>query len=149
MGRNVVENKRKVRNALKNKEIDIAIDTNWPFIGPFLKFVERKGIMEALKRITGVQKRKMLSLHIYVLLYILKIIAGIPTIRGSEALLGDKGAMILIGFDIDSLKEGLCKREDANQYGSDYKKNTVCHGPIYNNRQYCKITKMQCNERIQ
>jgi hypothetical protein len=125
-----------VQTALENKEIDVAIDTNWPFIGPFLKFLERKGIMKVLKKITGVQIRKMLSLHTYVLLYVLKIIVGIPTTRGSEALLGDKGAMNLIGFDVDSLKNGLCKRGDANQYGSDYKKNTLRLGCIYSNRQY-------------
>jgi hypothetical protein len=132
----VVENKRKVQTALKNKEIDVAIDTNWPFIGPFLKFLEKKGIMEALKKITGVQIRKMLGLHIYVLLYILKIIIGIPRTRGSEALLGDLGAMKLVGFDVDSLVDGLCKRGDANQYGSGYKKNSLRHGRLYSIRQY-------------
>jgi hypothetical protein len=125
-----------VQTALKNKEIDVAIDTNWPFIGPFLKFLEKKGIMEALKKITGVQIRKMLGLHIYVLLYILKIIVGISRTRGSEALLGDMGAMKLLGFNVDNLEEGLCKRGDANQYGGGYKKNSLCHGRLYSIRQY-------------
>lgn len=108
--------------ALKNKKIDVAINTNWPFIGPFLKFLEGKGVMDALKKITGVQIRKMLGLNIYVLLYMLKIIVGIPTTRGSEALLGDLGAMRLVGFDVDSLMDGLCRRGDANQHGVGYKK---------------------------
>ena len=64
----MVENKRKVTKALKNKKIDIAIDTNWPFIGPFLKFLEDKGVMDVLKKITGTQIRKMLGLNIYILL---------------------------------------------------------------------------------
>ena len=132
----MVENKRKVTKALKNKKIDIAIDTNWPFIGPFLKFLEDKGVMDVLKKITGTQIRKMLGLNIYILLYMLKIIIGIPTTRGSEALLGDLGAMKLIGFDVDSLKEGLCRRGDANQYGEGYKKNPMRHGPVYSIRQY-------------
>jgi hypothetical protein len=132
---NLVENKRKVTKALKNKKIDIAIETNWPFIGPFLKFLEGKRIMDALKNITGVQIRKMLGLDIYVLLYILKIIIGIPTMRGSEALLGDLGAMRLVGFDVDRLKEGLCGRGDANQYGEGYKKNPMRHGLVYSIRQ--------------
>lgn len=132
----MVENKRKVTKALKNKKIDIAIDTNWPFIGPFLKFLEDKGVMDVLKKITGTQIRKMLGLNIYILLYMLKIIIGIPTTRGSEALLGDLGAMKLIGFDVDSLKEGLCRRGDANQHGEGYKKNPMRHGLVYSIRQY-------------
>lgn len=131
----MVENKRKVTKALKNKQIDIAVETNWPFIGPFLKFLEGKGVMEALKKITGVQIRKMLGPDIYVLLYILKIIVGIPTTRGSEMLLGDLGAMRLVGFDVDSLMDGMCGRGNANQYGEGYKKNPMCHGHVYSIRQ--------------
>lgn len=118
----MVENKRKVKKALKEKEIDFAINTSWPFIGPFLKFIESTGIMKGLKEITGSQIRKMLAPHIFTLLYILKIIAGIPKIRGSEALLGDLGAMNLVGFNVDNLMDGLCKRGDANQHGKGYKK---------------------------
>jgi len=118
----VVENKRKVKNALKKKKIDIAINTNCPFVGPFLKFLESVGVMKELKKITGSQIRKMLSPHIFTLLYILKIIVGIPNIRGSESLLGDLGAMNLVGFNVDNLVDGLCKRGDANQYGKGYKK---------------------------
>jgi len=121
----VVENKRKVKKALKKKKIDFVINTNWPFIGPFLKFLEQTGTMKELKKITGSQIRKMLAPHIFTLLYILKIIVGIPTIRGSEALLGDMGAMKLVGFNVDNLMNGLCKRGDANQYGKDYKKNRL------------------------
>ena len=120
----MVENKRKVKKALKEKKIDFAINTNWPFIGPFLKFLEGTGIMKELKKITGSQIRKMLAPHIFILLYILKIIVGIPTIRGSEALLGDLGAMNLLGFNVDSLMDGICKRGDANQHGKGYKKNS-------------------------
>lgn len=118
----MVENKRKVTEALINKEIDLAVNTNWPFIGPFLKFLEKKGIMKALKGITAAKARKMLESYIYTLLYILKIIVGIPTIRGSANLLGDMGAMNLIGFDVDTLMNGLCQRGDANQHGKGYKK---------------------------
>lgn len=114
----------------------MVVDTNWPFIGPFLKFLESRGVMGSLEKITGTQIRKMLGLNIYILLYMLKIIIGIPTTRGSEALLGDLGAMRLLGFDVDSLNDGLCRRGDANQYGDDYKKNPMRHGPIYSIRQY-------------
>lgn len=119
----MVENKRKVTKALKEKKIDIAINTNWPFIGPFLKFLDSTGIMKELKTITSKQVRKMLAPHAFVLLYILKIIVGIPRIRGSEALLGDLGAMNLVGFNVDKLKNGMCGRGDANQHGKGYKKN--------------------------
>ena len=127
----MVENKRKVKEALKEKKIDLAINTNWPFIGLFLKFLESIGIMKGLKEITGSQIRKMLAPHIFTLLYILKIIVGIPKIRGSEALLGDLGAMNLIGFNVDKLIDGLCKRGDANQHGKGHKKNSLCYGRFY------------------
>lgn len=71
--------------------------------------------MLKLKEITGSHIRKIISPHIFILLYILKIIIGIPTIRGSEKLLGDLGAMRLIEFDVDNLMNGLCNRGDANQ----------------------------------
>lgn len=129
------ENKRKVKKALKAKEIDFAINTRWPFMGPFLKFLESKGVMKVLEKITGSQVRKMLAPHIFTLLYILKIIAGIPKMRGSEALLGDLGAMNLVGFNVDNLMNGLCERGDANQHGKGYKKNSLCHGCININRQ--------------
>ena len=132
----MVENKRRVKKALKKKKIDLAINTNWPFIGRFLKFLEVTGVMKELGKITGRQIRKMLAPHIFTLLYILKIIVGIPTIRGSESLLGDLGAMKLVGFNVDNLMDGLCKRGDANQYGNGYKKNSLCHGCVYIIRQY-------------
>ncbi len=132
----MVENKREVKKALKNKKVDVAVQTNWPFIGPFMKFLGNMGVLWDLRKITGTHIRKMLGIHIYVLLYILKIIVGIPTTRGSEVLLGDKGAMSLIGFDVETLTEGLCKRGDANQHGKGYKKNTLCHGRVYSIRQY-------------
>lgn len=127
----MVENKRKVKKALKDKKIDFAVNTNWPFIGPFLKFLENTDIMGCLKKVTGGQIRKMLAPHIFTLLYILKIIVGIPRIRGSEALLGDLGAMSLLGFNVDNLMNGLCRRGDANQHGKGYKKNSLCHGRVY------------------
>ena len=46
---NVVENKRKVKKALKEKKIDVAIDTGWPFIGSFMKFLESTGIMKGVE----------------------------------------------------------------------------------------------------
>lgn len=128
---NIVENKQKVKEALKKKKIDIAMNTSWPFIGPFMKFLERTGIMKELRNITGCHIRKIIAPHIFVLLYILKIIIGVPKIRGSEKLLGDLGAMNLVGFNVDSLKEGLCKRGDANQHGKGYKKNSLCYGSFY------------------
>lgn len=129
----MVENKRKVKKALKEKKIDFAINTNWPFIGPFLRFLENKGIMMELKTVTGSHIRKMLGNHIFILLYILKIIVGIPTIRGSEELLGDLGAMKLLGFNVDDLMNGICQRGNANQYGTGYKKNSICNGLLYTN----------------
>jgi len=129
----VVENANKVKKALKNKKIDIAINTNWPFIGPFMKFLENTGVMKELKKITAKQIRKMLAPHLFTILYILKIIIGIPTIRGSERLLGDMGAMNLVGFNVDNLLNGLCKRGDANQHEKGYKKN---HLVLWTHLQY-------------
>ncbi len=129
------ENKRRVNKALKMKKVDLAVNTNWPFIGQFLKFLENTGVMKELGTITGRQIRKMLAPQIFTLLYILKIIVGIPTIRGSEALLGDMGAMKILGFDIDQMMNGLCDRGDANQHGKGYKKNAYCNGFVYIIRQ--------------
>lgn len=120
--KNVEENKKIVKEALKNNNIDCAINTRWSFIGEFLKFLEKKDIMKHLKMITAVKVRKILSQHIFVLLYILKIIVGIPSIRGSQVLLGDAGAMKFVGFNVAQLLNGLCQRGDANQYGKGYKK---------------------------
>lgn len=117
------ENKKRVKKALKDKKVDLAIITNWPFIGSFLEFLKEQDIMKYLTMIKSTRKRKILDHYIFILLYIIKLIIGIPTIRGSEALLGDMGAMKLIGFNMDQLANGLCNRGDANQHGRDYKKN--------------------------
>ncbi|NSW91456.1 MAG: hypothetical protein HPY74_12420 [Firmicutes bacterium] len=47
----MVENRKKVEKALKEKKIDVALETKWPFIGAFLKFLESKGILKELKNI--------------------------------------------------------------------------------------------------
>lgn len=119
----MVENKRKVKKALMKKEISLAASTNWPFIGSFFKFLENTGVMKELGRVVGSWVRQMVQPKIFVLLYILKIIVGIPATRGSEKLLGDLGAMNLVGFNVDNLANGLCDRGDANQHGNGYKKN--------------------------
>ncbi len=117
------ENRQKIEEALNNKEIDAAFCTKWPFIGDFLRFLEEKGIMRELKKIVGSSKRKMIPSHIFVLLYIIKLIVGIPRIRGTEELLSDGGAMTLLGFELHALKEGMCNRGDSNQHGKELKKN--------------------------
>ncbi len=121
----MVENRKKVIKALKEKKIDFALHTKWPFIGGFLKFLDSTGVIRELKKISGTHIRKMVKTHIFILIYILKIIVGIPRIRGSEMLLGDLGAMSLMGFNVDNLKEGLCRRGDANQHGEGHKKNNL------------------------
>lgn len=118
----MVENRKKVIKALKEKKIDFALHTKWPFIGQFLEFLDNTGVIKELKKITGCHIRKMVKTHIFILIYVLKIIVGIPRIRGSEVLLGDLGAMSLMGFNVDNLTDGLCQRGDANQYGEGYKK---------------------------
>jgi preprotein translocase subunit SecE len=126
----VVENRAKIEEALKNKEIDVAFCTKWPFIGDFMKFLEVKGFLRELKKIIGTQKRQMVAIHIFVIIYILKLMIGIPRIRGTEELLSDKGAMKLLGFNFHVLENGICKRGDANQHGKELKKN-----PFPNNGQ--------------
>lgn len=120
----MVENKKKVKEAIKNKHIDYAVDSKWPFIGSFMKFLENSGILRMFYEITSNMKRKMITPGSIVLIYILKIICGIPKIRGSELLLSDLSAMSLIGIKVDTLANGLCQRGDANQHGNGYKKNT-------------------------
>lgn len=132
MVKNVEENRQIVQTALENKEIDVAINIRWPFITEFLKFIKVKGIFNELEKIVGENKRTMIKSHIFALIYIIKIIVGIPRIRGTEKLLGDLGAMSLLGFDVDTLENGLCKRGDANQHGKDFKKNWH-YGSVYGN----------------
>ena len=128
----VEENKSKVNKALKNnKKINVAVNIRWPFIGPFLAFLEKTGVMNELKKVNGSQIRKGIALHIFILLYTIKIIIGIPNMRGSEALLGDAGIMKLIGFNIDEVMNGTTKRGKANQHGKGYKKNSKSHECIY------------------
>lgn len=129
----MVENRKKVEKALKEKKIDVALETKWPFIGLFLKFLESKGILKELKNILGKNIRIAIAKDIVILIYIIKLIVGIPRIRGSEELLADMGAMKLLGFDVDTIQNGLCNRGDANQYGRGYKKNRWSDGPIYIN----------------
>jgi hypothetical protein len=135
----MIENKKRVTKALKEKKIDAAIDTKWPFIGPFLKFLESKGILKELKNILGENRRISIPKSIITLMYIIKLIVGIPRIRGSEALLADFGAMRLLGFDMDTIENGSCNRGDANQYGKGYKKNHWRARSIYINLQHRKI----------
>lgn len=124
MVKNVVENKKKVKEAIKNKHIDYAVDSNWPFMGSFMKFLENLGILSLINEITSTMKRKMISPGMFTLIYIFKIICGIPKIRGSESLLSDLSAMSLLGIKVETLEHGLCQRGDANQHGKGYKKNT-------------------------
>ena len=129
----MVENRKKVEKALKEKKIDVALETKWPFIGLFLKFLESKGILKELKNILGKKIIIAIAKDIVIVIYIIKLIVGIPRIRGSEELLADMGAMKLLGFDVDTIQNGLCNRGDANQYGRGYKKNRWSDGPIYIN----------------
>ena len=64
----------------------------------------------------------MIGIHIFALLYVIKIIVGIPTIRGSNMLLEDLGAMRLVGLNMDTVLNGLCNRGSANQHGKEFKK---------------------------
>jgi hypothetical protein len=122
MERNVEENKRKVNQALNEKNIDTAINTNWPFLVPFMKFLTQYNIVTEFMKISGTHIRKMISIHIFALLYVIKIIVGIPTIRGSNKLLEDLGAMRLVGLNMDMVFNGLCNRGSANQHGKEFKK---------------------------
>ena len=128
------ENRRKVSQALtKKRKIDFACVTKWPFLGPFLKFLEEMGITKEMDKLSGSYQRKIVLPKMYALIYLVKLIIGIPRIRGSEVLLGDQGAMKMLGFKEEQIQEGLCARGDANQYGEGYKKNPLCHGPVYIN----------------
>lgn len=125
----MVENRKKVEDALKNKDVDVVFNTKWPFLGEFLRFLDQKGVLRELKKIVGDQKRKMVSSDVFVLIYVIKLIVGISRIRGTKELLSDAGAMTLLGFGIETVKDGLCNRGDANQYGKELKKNIISrHG---------------------
>lgn len=109
----------------------MAVPIAWPFIGLFLKFLEKTGVMHQIKSVTGKQRRTGIALHLFILIYLLKIIIGIPKIRGSEIFLGNVSVMNLIGFRVDDVMNGTTKRGKANQHGKGYKKNASGHGCIY------------------
>ncbi|MDD2448015.1 MAG: hypothetical protein PHY91_10150 [Tissierellia bacterium] len=121
----MVENKKKVKEALKNKQIDYATNSNWPFLGSFMKFLENSGVLKNLKKTTSTMEREILSPWVFVLIYIQKLICGISRISGSNVLLSDIPAMSLIGIKKEILVNGLCQRGDANQHGKGYKKNSL------------------------
>ena len=127
------ENRKKVTKALKKKKVDLICPTKWPFLGTFLRFLEETGVAKAMDNLTGSHKRKNIMPKLCTLIYMIKLIIGIPRIRGSEVLLGDEGAMKMVGFTDQQIQEGLCARGDANQYGKGYKKNPLRHELFYIN----------------
>jgi hypothetical protein len=129
----VEENRKKVTKALKKKKVDLVCTTKWPFLGTFLRFLDETGVAKAMDNLTGSHKRKNVLPKLCALVYIIKLIIGIPRIRGSEVLLGDEAAMKLAGFPEHKIQNGLCARGDANQYGEGYKKNPLRHELLYIN----------------
>lgn len=128
----MVESKRKVKEALKNKKIDLVLPTKWPFIAPFMEFLKSNSIIKKLSKIEGKNERINIKQELILLIYILKIIIGIPRIRGTEELLTDIGAMSVLGFAPEQVINGICKRGNANQHGNGYKKNKWNNQHIYN-----------------
>lgn len=135
----MVENKRKVIQALNKKDIDAAVNTNWPFLAPFMQFVTSFGVIKLFNKITGAHLRKIIGVNMFILLYVLKIMVGIPTTRGSDKLLGDLGAMNLVGLSTQKVFNGLCNRGSANQYGKGFKKNTFCYECLHSSEKYREV----------
>lgn len=121
----MVESKSKVRKAIKNKKVDLVAPVKWHFVVPFIEFLNKHRIMKILGNIPCKNIRINIKQELILMLYILKIIVGIPKVRGSEELLCDIGTMTALGFKEEQVVNGICKRGDANQHGKDYKKKST------------------------
>jgi len=100
------------------------------FVTELFRFLKDLNMWPILMKITGEHVRKMVSAHIYLAVYLLRILLGISSNRGMESLLGEPGIMRLLGFSAETLCHGLCQRGKANQHGRGFKKNSHC-GAIY------------------
>jgi len=104
------------------------------FVPELFRFFKDLNLWPILMKITGEHIRKMVRAHIYLGIYLLRILTGISSNRGMESLLREPGIMRLLGFSTDTLCHGLCQRGKANQHGQGFKKNTY-FGAIYRHPQ--------------
>lgn len=125
------ENKKKVIKALKNKEVDFVTEVKWPFIMDFLKFIKSAKIDKVIKGVKSNKKREMVDYSTYILMYLLKVLTGISSARGTVELLSDSGVMNLLGFKPEQINDGICQRGDANQHGKGFKKKSSHHECAY------------------
>jgi hypothetical protein len=105
----------------------------------FLAYLRLIGLWATLAALKAAgRQRHMVETLVYVLIYMEKLIAGLPSGSATEeVLLTDQGAMRAVGFNAIHVKEGVCRR------GEDRRKNKGAKGrPIgvdAMNRHFCRI----------
>ena len=146
------EDPKRIKEALKNKKIDIAEPIKWAFMSDLLSFFEKIKVLEILNEASGSFKRKSISvLGKFLLIYVLKLIVGIPNTRGIKELLGDYGVMKLLGFEHKKIKFGITNRGKSNQYGKKYKRKSKtmdCFTIIDNMAKFTLESVVICHEKI-
>ena len=95
------------------KELDAVYSID--YVGLFTGFFEYMmliGVWEDLKKLkTEDKERFLIATQPYVLIYIQKLIAGLPSGNAAEeVLLTDQGAMRVVGFNAHQVEEGICRR---------------------------------------
>lgn len=117
------EDPKRIKKALSEGRIDTAEPLRWAFMGDLIRFCEKVKVLEILNEATGSFERKSIPLMgKFLLIYIIRLLVGIPNIRGIKELLADYGVMRLLGFSNEVIKSGITNRGKANQYGEEYKR---------------------------
>lgn len=146
------EDPKKIKEALKNGEIDIAEPLRWAFMGDLIRFCEKVGVLDILNEATGSFKRKSIDIMgKYLLIYIIKLFVGITTIRGIKELLSDYGVMKLLGFNHDVISSGITNRGIANQYGNKHQRKSGimdCFTILDNVAKFTLSSLIKCHRKI-
>jgi Transposase DDE domain len=85
----------------------------------FFHFLDQIGVMALLAEVHGAAvQREMLPFIPYVLLYSLKTLCGIESIKALPVLLcSDEALMQLVGFNAQQVRDGVCQRGVAKRQG--------------------------------
>ena len=117
------EDPKRIKRALAEGKIDTAEPMKWSFMCDLIRFCERIKVIEILNGASGDFKRKSISIvGKFLLIYIIGLFVGIPSIRGIKEILVDYGVMKLLGFEHDKIREGITRRGKSNQYGRRYRR---------------------------
>ena len=86
------EDPKRIKKALSEGRIDTgtAEPLKWAFMGDLIRFCEKVKVLEILNEATGNFERKSIPLMgKFLLIYIIRLLVGIPNTRGIKELLAD------------------------------------------------------------